>query len=274
MFSGENERDMCERALHRQSYHNWEQIWFEGLPNVEAHSRLYKTIDEQRENYGLFVKLDADMVLRSPWSLEAVVSLFAADPNLDHAVFSVQDYLSRMRIMGLHVFSSRVRWPRSSEGLFVDPTPTYSGRLDVRWDPPAPVALHSPNPSPKQAFFFGVHRGFKAFQPGRAELKLGQAHYQWKLLRNVWRHCVVRDERRAALAVAGADLVWQGELAPSQDYKSAEAERHFQDLECLDLPALRSRLNRRWGSEDRQWASWLRSHGWRAGRAIGERLKR
>jgi hypothetical protein len=113
MFSGENERDMCERALHRQSYHNWEQIWFEGLPNVEAHSRLYKTIDEQRENYGLFVKLDADMVLRSPWSLEAVVSLFAADPNLDHAVFSVQDYLSRMRIMGLHVFSGRVRWPRS-----------------------------------------------------------------------------------------------------------------------------------------------------------------
>ena len=83
MFSGENERDMCERALHRQSYHNWEHIWFEGLPNVEANggsallpmTGYYAWTDFVVEGYNATSEKDrvvADDQMVTPGYLEAM----------------------------------------------------------------------------------------------------------------------------------------------------------------------------------------------------------
>ena len=63
LYSGEAEYTRCCDSLAAQSWTAWEQRRFEHLPNVEAHARVYRTIEDERADFALFFKLDADMVL-------------------------------------------------------------------------------------------------------------------------------------------------------------------------------------------------------------------
>jgi len=212
LYTGENEFEQSKRSLQRQKYKNWEQVVFKHLPNKEAHDRLYRTFMQRADKFDLFVKLDADMVFRSERSLQTLIDLFESEPELDHALLAVRDWASDTLIMGLHAFSNRAVWSPSGEELFVDHSPSVPGKRLTTKGPPAPLVDHSPDPSPFQAYRFGVHRALKVVQRDRSSLDLFRSRMQWRLLENVRRRFAETGLRRLGLITAGAEEAFAGEV--------------------------------------------------------------
>ncbi|MEZ5542471.1 MAG: hypothetical protein R3F42_10540 [Pseudomonadota bacterium] len=281
----EQERDSCIAALSAQDYRNWEHRIFSGLGNAEAHRVLYDWFMENRHDYDMFIKLDADMVLNSTAALARIVAVFERAPDLDHAVFMVHDWMSDLPITGLHAFSNRVRWRHGDEGLFVDPDPERPGRKAVITGYPSPVAEHSPDPAPLQAYRFGVHRASKIVQARRRWLDTAQAGFQWQLLDGIRATWLRAGDRRRLLALLGAQSVLAGQAplgtgsytdADVGDVCSALAARSEEALTELLAPAWHSKTGRLWLRYRRTLFRALASHCGRAvvrqGRALRQVL--
>lgn len=214
MHSGEPQFRRAAEAVRAQSGVKAELQIFSGLSNVEAHRRLYTAVMQRSSEFDLFVKLDADMILRDDRKLQQMWSVAVSDRDVDHLIFTVSDFFTDQQMVGVHCFSPRVRWADGDEALFVDPSPRVPGKRRIHRAEPSPVADHCPDPSLDQAFQFGIHRALKAFQPGTSKLRASQAHEQWKILTQVWTAFErTRDPRRGAV-IAGADLLWRKELSP------------------------------------------------------------
>ena len=257
LYSGENEYDRCRDSVREQCGVRFEHVVFEHLPNKQAHERLYETVMQRAAEFALCVKLDADTVLVDDGIIRRIVEFFAVRPELDHAQFELVDFLSDGPLWGMHVFSPRVRWQRNDEDLFVDPDPVVPGlRLVVRGE--RPVAHHSPDPSPYQAFHFGVHRALKAFQPGRRAFNHDQARKQWGLLTRVWDHFESGRDPRPGFAVLGADLVWTGQLTSAGSvWDDPSLRSAFDEHAALGAAELHARLGDRWTpgiARSRRWA--------------------
>jgi len=261
LYIGENEFEQCRESLAAQTYKNWEHKVHSHLPNRQAHQTLYADFMASRQ-FDLFIKLDADMVFSHDGALRDVVGFFSARPDLDHATFALRDFMTDSFIMGLHVFSNRARWQTNGEELFVDPDPVVPGQRLVVWQAPAPFALHSPNPSPLQAFKFGAHRSLKAYQPGRESLVWRQAIRQWRYLTKVWDHFERKRDRRLGLAILGAELVRTGELRPSTNqYTEHQVEAMFEMYSETTVEELFSRLSPVWSPRNGRLRRWALSMG-------------
>lgn len=246
LHSGEAEYERSVAAVAAQESVSVEHVVFSGLSNLEAHRRCYQAIEDRHGCFDIAVKVDADMVLRSPGVLRAIGEWFVDQPALDHAQLAIHDFYTDRAIMGLQVFSPSARWGQLAESLFVDASPTVPGRRAVIWRPPLPIADHSPDPSPLQAFRFGVHRAQKAFQRDRRRVKGSQAREQWQTLVRTWEAFHETGEVRRGLAVFGADLVWRGEVDTSDGgYRSEAVDAAFLEAP-LTTAALRSALAHRW----------------------------
>ena len=125
---------------------------------------------------------------------------------------SISGSFSDSMIMGLNAFSNRATWRPAQEKLFVDTQPQFPGKRLRLIRPPAPFVCHSPDPTIRQALYFGVHRGLKAFQPSRApeEFKFARSLLHWRVLRGCWGHFCRTGDLRVGFAVLGADLVQTG----------------------------------------------------------------
>lgn len=248
--SGENEFERCLESLRAQHYSNWELKVFEHLPKKLALDTLYRAFMDRSAEFDLFVKLDADMVFLHSDCLIEIIRLFEERSSVDHIEMLLQDWFTDSLTMGLHVFSNRAVWRFSDEGLFTDIPPSVPG---VRWslfDKPAPLVIHSPDPSPFQAFHFGVHRALKAVQPDRKSFEYERAVIQWANLGKVWAHFVRSKDRRLGLAILGADLVLRGRVDQSQmNYTNVELLRIFEQHSDLTSDELYRMLKRWWGSD-------------------------
>ena len=263
LYTGENEFEQSKRSLQRQTHGNWEQVVFKHLPNKEAHDRLYRTFMDHADDFDLFVKLDADMVFRSKTSLRTLVELFEAHPELDDALLAVRDWASDSLIMGLHAYSDRAVWTPSGEELFVDHSPAVPGKRLSTKGPPAPLVDHSPDPSPFQAFRFGVHRALKVVQRDRSTLALFRSRMQWTLLNDVRRRFAETEHRRLGLIVAGAEEVFAGRATRSE-YDDAGDQLHerfcerYADLSANELTTALSS----WGdSPSQRWSTYVETVG-------------
>ncbi len=263
LYTGENEFGQCKHSLQRQTHTDWEHVVYEHLPNKEAHDRLYRTFMEQSEDFDLFLKLDADMVFRSEDSLQTLVDLFKREPELDHALLAVHDWASDTLIMGLHAYSNRVVWEASEEDLFVDHSPFIPGKRLSTKRSPAPIVDHSPDPSPFQAFRFGVHRALKVLQRDRSDLAVFRSRMQWNLLGNVWQRFCRTDIQRLGLIILGAEQVLKGEVSQTDyDDDSEDLRRRFeQNLADLTVEAIKKRLGSHWESGLQRELIYLRKVG-------------
>jgi hypothetical protein len=263
LYTGENEFEQSKRSLQQQTYTQWEHVVYEHLPNKEAHDRLYRTFMEQSDEFDLFVKLDADMVFRSRTSLPTLVNLFRSEPDLDHAILAVHDWASDTLIMGLHAYSDRATWEASDEDLFVDHSPRVPGKRLSTKDPPAPIVDHSPDPSPLQAFRFGVHRALKVVQRGRSDLSVFRSRMQWNLLTNVWRRFCQTHNRRLGLIVYGAESAIAGHIRQAAYAGDGDELRRWFERQAADLSAdqIEHRLRPRWEGRTQQESRYLNSVG-------------
>lgn len=263
LYTGENEFEKGKQSLQQQTYTEWEQVVYKHLPNKEAHDRLYRTFMEQSGKFDLFVKLDADMVFRSKTSLQTIVNLFRSEPELDHAIIAVHDWASDMLIMGLHAYSDRAEWKVSDEDLFVDHSPDIPGKRLSTKQSPAPLVDHSPDPSPFQAFRFGVHRASKVVQHDRSGLAVFRSRMQWNLLTNVWQRFCQTDIRRLGLALYGAETVIEGSVRRRAYDDDSDDLRQWFEQEAADLSPeeLKRRLRPRWEGRKQRESRYLQSVG-------------
>lgn len=223
---------------------------FRDLENKEAHNALYRCFMSNRNEFDMFMKLDADMVFRSPHSLEKIVDVFRFTPNLDHLRSLVLDWYSGLLIPALHVFSNRVRWVEDpKEQMFVDAFPEVPGIRISLHGSPAPFVDHSPNPTAEQGFWFGVHRASKAVQSEREVFHRGQGVSQWRLLKAVWKRFKETGDPRLGLCMYGAELVFRGELFHS-DYVAGKT--HATKLRASLTDEILEMLEKEWSSPVRR----------------------
>ncbi|MGM0582456.1 MAG: hypothetical protein ACQETL_17390 [Bacteroidota bacterium] len=250
LYSGENEFEECKKSLENQTYTDWDHFILKNLPNKEAHDRLYKAFMDKSDEYDLFLKLDADMVFSKDNALQVIVDLFKKEPNLDHAVFKVKDWASGLMIIGQHVFSSRAKWEFNDEQLFVDHSPQIPGQKINFFGSPSPLVIHSPNPSPFQAFHFGVHRALKIVQHQKKKINLFRMLTQWKLLKNIWRQFEKKKDVRRAYILSGADLIIdEGYKREGSTYKDEDIRNIFEsDYKNMEPDKIFGNLKKKWNN--------------------------
>ena len=136
---------------------------------------------ENKDQYDLFVKVDADMVLARDTFFEEVVEYFNHNPETDDLQISVYDYFTNRLIYGLHIYSRRMKWHQDNENIFVD-WPEFHQKYKRVNDNIclAPAAFHYPNPSKFQAFHYGLHKAIKITQYGRENLRHFACIVHWE----------------------------------------------------------------------------------------------
>jgi len=260
MACGENERDRAIEAVQGQTYGDYEFFLIENRPNKEAHEALYEKFTTSADRFQVFLKLDADMVLQRPTAFEEVANFFAKHPNVGLLLFELIDWYSDSLIPGIVIARSSARWPKHADRLMVDSYVTVPGRVVTVSNRDAALAVHSPDPSPIQAFRFGVHRAMKAIQDDRrvAQRMAEKARGHWDILAKTWSHFVSRRDRRLGLAVAGAEVVLSaGSAVAARGYMSGAVEQLFaQRYANATADSLFSELSPLWSDAPANEARW------------------
>src|SRR5918992_979837 len=247
---GENEKSDAIAALKAQTYSDWDFFLIEDKPNKQAHEELYDRFAQSKLQYDLFLKLDADTVFIRTSALQEISDLFHATPDIVGAGIDLIDFYSNSLIPSLAVATGGVEWPRHTDNLLVDSYTRATGRILRVSDERKAVAVHSPNPSPLQAFRFGVHRALKAVQRDRTPQARfrHKANLQWKVLCKVWENFKIAQDRRLGLAIAGAEYVFSTEGSGCQfDYMHPLIADEFASrYQALTTPELLRTLSPQW----------------------------
>ena len=246
LSSGEAALPVLTGQLQAQTFRDFEHEIISGLPNQAAHNHLYRMVMARASSFELFLKLDADMTLRSATSLADAVCATHTRPGTGHFAFQVWDCFTEEETLGVHIFRSGVSWGEITDDLFVDPDPPNV--TQILWQgPPAPFVNHGEVVSDFECFAFGAHKFLKAVQRGRGTE--GRPRKRHKYLRHM-RNCIrirelyrVSRARRHLLALAG--VMW----AMEQDAVAAlpdkmELERIFTSDVAAHEAAWRRRVER------------------------------
>ena len=262
LSSGEAALPVMVEQLAAQSFRDFEHEVISGLPNQAAHNRLYRTVMDRAAAFDLFLKLDADMTLRSGSSLEDAVRAIDGHPDLQHFAFPVWDCFTEEETLGVHVFRSGVSWGEVTDDLFVDPDPPGVSRI-IWAGPPAPFVNHGEVVSEFECFAFGVHKFLKAAQRGRDAGVPSKPHKFFRHMRNCAR---IRDLYRKTqaprhrLALTGVLWAMDHEGLASLSRKASLQEVFEADIRRQDAE-WRARVDRLSGSVVAWRMALLRSLG-------------
>lgn len=186
LASGEAELEESKKAIARQTGVTVEHVVISGLPELEAHNRLFQLWNERRSTTDLFIKVDGDTILVDDSALCRIYGLFE-DDEVTAAQIPLHDYFTDDLIVGLNCFSPAVSFGLSNDPLYCDRMQEIGHNRILRDAETAsvtPIGWHCRNPHPRQAFHFGYRR----FLKGQTEVvrKVIQAWRQSKGEGRVW----------------------------------------------------------------------------------------
>lgn len=216
---GESEFEECCKSVNSQVNIYSKQIVISNLNEYDAHNALWEAWYREKENFDLFVKLDADTILSRPTALQEIFKLFE-NPEVTGAQILLHDYFTDSLIPGLNVFSKTVKFRNSLNKLFADRS-DYNHKKVLKGEEVrdlAPIGWHCSNPSPRQAFHYGLHRALK-----KQKTVLEKCANAW--LKN-------RDNSRA-WALSGA-MVANWTFRNSHNYSDKKFEKAFSTLQLDD----------------------------------------
>jgi hypothetical protein len=239
----ENEFKECCAAIARQSHQDFEHVVFEDLPNKAAHDALYRGFMARSDEFDLMIKVDADMVIEDEDLFAKITDRFEAHPNLKDLEIAVHDFFSDQLIWGMHAYRNTMRWESTDEDLFVDRCPVAPEEHMYDDSDLAPAAIHCKNPSPFQAFHYGVHKALKMLQPGRREKNESYTRFHWRNINRTREHFERTGDRRLAFALLGAEMGFRGGVEPAHiDYSNPFLHRRFKPYADLSVPELREKI--------------------------------
>lgn len=239
LYSGENEYEQCCQSVKEQKGFVIEHKIIKNLPKQQAHQKLYESFNNNQSNFDYFAKLDADMVFSHPKALYNIIQNF--NKNIDIVSATVHDGITDSDMQSFNVFSSRCYFKSdTNDPLFTDSLEIkYKGQhisyIDVERN-----ILHAFNPSPFQAFMFGVHRSLKVVQPGTKVPKVNSSYHQLRILNQAYLNYKQTGSVHAKNALLGATLVFQGiintqALYQKKDYINIFEKYLIQErLDCID----------------------------------------
>jgi hypothetical protein len=245
LYSNENEYDACVQSIKDQTYHAFDHYVFSNLPNKEAHVNLFKAFLGKADQYDLLIKVDADMVIQDPQIFEKIVKKMAEMPNVQILSIAVHDFFSDQLIFGLNTYRNTVRWDFKKEKLFVDiPEVPREGYLFDETEL-APAAVHCADPTPYQAFHYGVHHGLKMVQPEQEVIRESSRRTKWTGMEKTWDHYRRTKDRRLALACIGAELAYAGVFTINDlDVTNPRINQVLKKFTSLNDQALRNEVLR------------------------------
>lgn len=208
LYTIENEYEECLRSIRAQTYGDFDHFVFKDLPNKQAHTALFQSFLERADEYDALVKVDADMVLARDTLFENIVRKLEENDWVDVLSIAVHDFFSDGLIWSLNAYRNTVRWELGNESLFVDRPRVQPERYLMDDSELVPAAYHCKDPSPYQAFHFGVHRGLKVIQPGRINKNEDTSKSQWNFLERTWVNFQRTGDVRLGLACLGAELAY------------------------------------------------------------------
>lgn len=246
LYAGENELDECVDAINRQKGVTIEHVIFKNLGNKEAADTLYRTFMERSGEFDLLIKVDADMVLLDEHLFANISQKFREHDWLDLLEIRLHDFFSDQLIWGLNSFRSTVKWKPAQENLFIDDFPPVpNDRRIGSWEEVEPAGIHCKNPSPLQAFHYGVHKGLKVLQLGISEKEMSKTHASWEKIERTYDHYKRKRDIRLGYAVLGAELALKGNFqADHLDYSNPYMKQVFHRYANYTIPQIQSEIYR------------------------------
>lgn len=163
MYSDESEFEESRQMIHSQKdLLEIKHVVIEGLEEREAHNILWQSWNSFKNDFDLFVKVDADTILGDEYSISRVWSLFRENPRVTGVQVRLKDYYTDDLISGLNFFSPAVVF-KTSPSLYCDRVDTnhdivLKGEIVEHLEP---IGLHCKDPTLRQSFHYGLHRMLK-----------------------------------------------------------------------------------------------------------------
>jgi len=197
LHSGEGDFDKCCKMLSSQENVEITHKIISNLPEKEAHNELWKAWYnvKQQMHYDVFVKVDADTVLRDTKTLFNIVNEFNNNDQLTGIQAPLMDYMTDQLINGLNCFGPTVKFNVTESLLYCDRNVDTGHNVVLRQNDLksclVPAGYHCYNSTDIQAFHYGVHRALK-----------NQTHTILRV-KDVW---LIKQDRTRALALIGARM--------------------------------------------------------------------
>jgi hypothetical protein len=254
----ENEFEECVASIQRQTYTNFQHFIFEHLSNKEAHDTLYATFMRRATEFDLLIKVDADMVIEDRELFAKIVYKFSKNDHLKELDIPVYDWFSDQLVSGMRTYRNSVKWQRNSENLFLDLSPLPSHERMYNVIELAPAAIHCKNPSPFQAFHFGIHKGLKILQPKQEIRRKLHTGYHWNNIQRTWQNFLRTRDVRRGFAVLAAELVFKKVFEIKHlDYSDPYPLLIFEKIEDYDREKILAEIKRlrfsNWGFLPSNW---------------------
>src|SRR6478609_159124 len=165
MHCGEGDFKECCKAIAAQRGVAITHTVIANQPEREAHNRLWQSWRDCKDSHDVFVKVDADTVLRSPDTLRLIYDQFKNDARVTGLQAPLHDYMTDGHINALNAFSPRVAFNDTKDDLYCDRAVDTGHDLVLREKllplDLVPAGNHCHFSSEIQAFHYGVHRMLK-----------------------------------------------------------------------------------------------------------------
>jgi hypothetical protein len=220
---GENQFQQCCSVIYQQIDINFEHFVVSGLPEKDAHEALFSRWNEVKNDYDLFLKVDADTELSSKEVVKTYVDLFSSNENLTGVQAWLHDHMTDDLIFGLTCVKNTVTVATRVDKLYCDKVDSNHKIVLRGNDLPEklrPAGYHCKNSSDIQAFHYGYHRGKK------------NQHSIRDRVFKAWKRDECRDRARA-LALIGFQM---SSLSDALNYNDKEFQQlYFRALKDYDL---------------------------------------
>jgi hypothetical protein len=213
MYCGEAEYEECKRLVSAQEDVAVEQFCLENLPEYEAHNALWTAWNDRKQQFDLFIKIDADTLIDDPKMFSRIYKEFAQNPRLTGMQVPLHDYFMDGPVFGLNCFSPKVVFTPAPSKLYADRADsghdiTYKHEKVAHL---TPAGRHCAYPTDRQAFHFGLHR----MKKNQLE-NIAKVYHAWKKHGGHGRLLALRGAM-AALA-----------MRPGHDYADATFNNAFE----------------------------------------------
>jgi hypothetical protein len=212
LYNNEPQFDHCIQSIKMQDYKSEVRYFvLKGLSKNEAHDKLYSHFMNNSDKFDLFIKLDADMIIKKSDFFNFISNLFISDTKLDWVRILLFDFFLQENISGLNIYRNSVKWSLNKDNYFTDRTlDTATVRKDLGINPKIQWLTHCENASLYQHFNFGFHRAIKLFQFD-SKIRI-YSYMHWNVFVKIYRLYKLNKDSNSLLILSALVYVYKYEI--------------------------------------------------------------
>jgi len=164
MESGEEDFSFCKDSIKNQADVEITHYIISNLSEKEAHEALFSKWNEIKNEYDLFLKVDADTVLMHDKVIKNFIEIFQSNNKITGIQAWLHDYMTDDLIFGLNCLKNNVKISTKVNSLYPDRVDTGHDIVIRGNNLPKeliPAGKHCWHASNIQGFHYGLHRKLK-----------------------------------------------------------------------------------------------------------------